>query len=323
MLPALMAAGLVPATIGAQTFRVVTTVLDGDPLSAADERSSFLPGDRLSINVLLDTRQTGLDADTIAAALRFPAGALRKLLRDADGPAGTGWPIVEGKPQLTGKAEMPKAIASLVGGSFFSVTSSADNPACPCPEDNGPGMEAVIHFLIVDMMRTKMLAPGLYHLFQTDWVVPDGCPNRTFDIEVTDGPANGLRGLGDPVRNLLIAGTSVIVLDLFHGLKAEGATVDVECQVVEEPTFLRGDPNGDGKADLSDAVNILEHLFLGGTVACKAAADANGSGGIDLSDPISLLEHLFQGGLKPPPPFPECGPVPASGLDCERGCPGS
>ncbi|MEM7234755.1 MAG: dockerin type I repeat-containing protein, partial [Planctomycetota bacterium] len=88
-------------------------------------------------------------------------------------------------------------------------------------------------------------------------------------------------------------------------------------------SFVRGDSNLDGAADLSDAVFTLSHLFLGGvTPTCSDAADTDGSETIDISDPIYLLRSLFAGGAFPPAPYPDCGQGPvSSGIGClEAGC---
>jgi hypothetical protein len=81
------------------------------------------------------------------------------------------------------------------------------------------------------------------------------------------------------------------------------------------PLFSRGDANSDGHADLSDAVTILMHLFLGRQgPSCLDAADANDDGKLDISDPVSILSFLFLGGA---PLVPACGldPTPDD-LDC-------
>lgn len=84
-----------------------------------------------------------------------------------------------------------------------------------------------------------------------------------------------------------------------------------------------GDTNQDGRIDLSDAVSLLGHLFLGnpdrlpcgnGEVSDPANAvllDLNGDSEIGLADGIHLLIYLFQG-----------GPQPAGGTECIRieGC---
>jgi hypothetical protein len=76
-------------------------------------------------------------------------------------------------------------------------------------------------------------------------------------------------------------------------------------------TFLRGDANTDQKVDISDAVAVLNYLFLGGvSPQCLDAADTDDSGDLNLTDAVYLLMHLFLGGDPPPSPFPDPGPDP-------------
>ena len=85
-------------------------------------------------------------------------------------------------------------------------------------------------------------------------------------------------------------------------------------------SFLRADSNGDGRVDISDAINTLGFLFTGtGKVTCQDAADANDDGTVDISDAISTLGFLF---LSTPPtlqaPYPDRGSDPTPDpLDCE------
>jgi hypothetical protein len=85
-----------------------------------------------------------------------------------------------------------------------------------------------------------------------------------------------------------------------------------------EVHYRRGDANADGRADLTDAVFTLNHLFLGGPApGCARSADVDDSGALNLSDPVYLLNHLFLGGRPPPEPFAECGASAGSStLDC-------
>ena len=62
-----------------------------------------------------------------------------------------------------------------------------------------------------------------------------------------------------------------------------------------DAVFRRGDSNRDRAVDLSDAVQILAHLFLGTSLACEDAADANRDGTLDVSDPLHVLGYLFRG----------------------------
>jgi hypothetical protein len=71
----------------------------------------------------------------------------------------------------------------------------------------------------------------------------------------------------------------------------------------QEPfVYQRGDANATASVDISDAIYILNFLFLGGPApACQAVADANASGELDISDPVALLTSLFVGGVTLPP----------------------
>ena len=87
--------------------------------------------------------------------------------------------------------------------------------------------------------------------------------------------------------------------------------------------------NGDGTLDLSDAVWLLGHLFLGtqpelpcegGSASSPGAgdlalADINGDETIDLSDPVSILGFLFLG-ARPPALGTECVRI----IGCPEGC---
>jgi hypothetical protein len=73
----------------------------------------------------------------------------------------------------------------------------------------------------------------------------------------------------------------------------------------QERVYRRGDANGNGSIDISDAVYVLNFLFNGGPAPdCVPIANANGSGGLDISDGIAILSYLF-GGLDSLPPLTE------------------
>ncbi len=73
------------------------------------------------------------------------------------------------------------------------------------------------------------------------------------------------------------------------------------------PEFQRGDANGDGSTDISDAIHILSFLFLSGTANCVSASDVDDTDEIDVSDIIYLVTYLFLNGAEPHQPFPDCG----------------
>jgi hypothetical protein len=89
--------------------------------------------------------------------------------------------------------------------------------------------------------------------------------------------------------------------------------------------FRRGDVDGTGTVQLTDAVYILNHLFLAGRApSCPDAADADDNGTLELTDAVRILRYLFLASSPPEPPGPtDCGPDPtADGLPlCEdSGC---
>ena len=91
--------------------------------------------------------------------------------------------------------------------------------------------------------------------------------------------------------------------------------------------FTRGNVNGVGGTDVSDAVTLLRYAFLGqpAELSCQDAADVNDDGSIDLVDAVHLLDFLFVGGAAPANPFPGCGSDPTEDeLSCDSFglCPG-
>ncbi len=90
------------------------------------------------------------------------------------------------------------------------------------------------------------------------------------------------------------------------------------------PTFIRGDADLSRKLDLTDAIIVLNFLFVGmGEVSCLDAADSTDDGHLDLSDPVRVLNFQFVGGPPPLPPHPEPGAdVTGDSLDCRTGLSG-
>ncbi|MGQ9589315.1 MAG: dockerin type I repeat-containing protein [Planctomycetota bacterium] len=85
--------------------------------------------------------------------------------------------------------------------------------------------------------------------------------------------------------------------------------------------FIRGDANKDDGVDISDAVYLIGHIFLGGPVPpCKDAADVNNDTRLDISDSIFLLNYLFKGGPQPSEPFPQAGVDPSDDGGGSLGC---
>ena len=114
----------------------------------------------------------------------------------------------------------------------------------------------------------------------------------------------------------LFEGRRLVVTVLVVSLLSAGAGRDAY-----GAPFLRGDTNGNGRVDLTDAIRTLGFLFLGTpeSLACADAADADDSGQLDLVDAVRILNRLFLGASLLPPPSAGCGPDPTTdALDCPR-----
>jgi hypothetical protein len=77
--------------------------------------------------------------------------------------------------------------------------------------------------------------------------------------------------------------------------------------------FVRGDGDGNGAIEITDALIALGYLFQGQVgPACLDRLDSNDDGAIDISDPLHLLFYLFGAGPPPTAPFPGPGLDPTS-----------
>jgi hypothetical protein len=104
----------------------------------------------------------------------------------------------------------------------------------------------------------------------------------------------------DPLRLSAVVSTSALESDPNDNTDVEETAVT---PVDTRALFYRGDPNGDGVEDLSDAVSIFAFLFLGGEEpSCVESADPNNDANVDISDGIYLLADLFLGGPDPVAP---------------------
>ncbi len=85
--------------------------------------------------------------------------------------------------------------------------------------------------------------------------------------------------------------------------------------------FVRGDVENNGSVSIADAINVLNFLFVGGSIFnCEDAADVNDDGGLNISDAVYLLNYLFVSGSVIPYPFPSPGYDPTTSdsfTDCD------
>jgi hypothetical protein len=143
-----------------------------------------------------------------------------------------------------------------------------------------------------------------------EWILRTLPRDRSFTLELSPGR------FGRPETVRSTGGSASTVTPISAGarwrLPLNGASEYRWTSPAE--VFRRGEANGDGNVDLSDAISVLGWLFLGAAAPpCPDSADANDDGGVDLSDAVYVLGWLFTGG--PPPALPgaaDCGPDPTA-----------
>ena len=173
----------------------------------------------------------------------------------------------------------------------------------------------------------------------------DGVVGRIFvnDDEVWSGVSNGTTVRYDFVTTIADGDTIDFAIDAdasgnlaLGGLDtitdgADGTHFSAQIQLVTDgggggSDFVRGDANANGQIDLTDAINLLNYLFLGTPApSCLEAADADNNAQLLINDAILILGWLFTGGVAPEEPSPttsnypasDCGPDPEGGnLGC-------
>ncbi len=93
-------------------------------------------------------------------------------------------------------------------------------------------------------------------------------------------------------------------------------------EVIVDPgdvPFIRGDANGSGTVNLTDAILVANNIFAQRHVFfdCKDMLDANDDGNLDSTDPVTIINWFYNNGPAIPEPFDVCGLDPTDdGLDC-------
>jgi hypothetical protein len=131
-------------------------------------------------------------------------------------------------------------------------------------------------------------------------VSPDVPPGTVLAVTPTDGPSGA--GTGPfGLRNELSHRGEARLVSLLPDTEEGFLSI-----VPDQSLFVRGDADLSGVIDLTDAVDVLAVLFMGGAaLPCQDAADANDDGTVDVSDPIFTLNFLFLDGADIPAPYPD------------------
>lgn len=213
----------------------------------------------------------------------------------------------------------------------------------------GVGRHAAVHFYWNVPTTNRFAADSRgYAVFYIDRAGDRGLSLGRFDLGggfVVLNPPGGTPSVPEPPATLgiRVAGSQITVLadgveviqvddatyrDGYFGLWAYnentvrfdnvriGLTTLPECGGGPgAPRFVRGDTDADGKINLTDAVSVLNYLFVGGREpSCFDAADSDDNGQLQLTDAVRLLGWLFLGNAAPPAPSPSSGTYPQT--DC-------
>jgi hypothetical protein len=265
---------------------------DGAPLEVTGQ-----PGETKTFEVLATLTTSDNTTDEGAAAWSFGIGAenLKILSIATDGTDAR----------------------ALITVGFFKETSEVVDPLRDT--GSGPQGEGAVSAVLIDAYGPVTLpVSGTVTLVKI--VVQAVIPDR--DLEARISFVGGKQASGRPVAcAIALAGTSHAPL--------LGSRAIALRSVPPGGLVFPGDANRDGELDLSDAIWLLGHLFLGSNPAlpCEggtasnpgsgdlALVDVNGDGTIDLSDGVSLLSFLFLGS-KPPALGTECVPI----VGCPEKC---
>jgi hypothetical protein len=170
------------------------------------------------------------------------------------------------------------------------------DPRCTARREGGGFINAVV----LSLIEPRALEVGRNALAVAEYeLIGDPGPEGTL-IEFTDRLAR--KNSPPTAINITVGGRS----------RAPRTVIDGWLKPHDE--FHRGDPDGDGRISVTDAIGILLFLFLAGpSPGCLEAADSDDDGRLDTTDPVLILRWLFLGGSAPAPPGPPpgpCGPDP-------------
>ena len=198
----------------------------------------------------------------------------------------------------------------------FQNTQKDDIETCrPPPESKCTGESlpggGYISAVVLSLTDPVALPQGLSLLSRATYAVV--FPGT--DVATTISFSSRLKPKGSPPIDITI---------LNNGRSTKPTFVrDGRIEIRRDVPFHRGDPDGDGRVSILDAVQVLLFLFVAGPApSCFEAADFDDDGRIDGSDAVLILRWLILHGSAPAGPGPpgfECGRDPG-GSPSDLGC---
>lgn len=286
------------------------------------------PLQRIAPDLDLATRQkTRLPAGSQAPPLKirssFPDGEQFSSVRPVAGPAHTPQSPLEVLEELSMLFRPSRLLPVLLFGLCSSVLAELPLPdATLYGQITTPaGAPVAAGMLIARVSR------GGVTVLETEgkFVNADGASWFVVRIPLeTNISAPGPSGLaareGDSFTVLLVDGKTVSLGTAVPALVA-GRVTRADGTVDAPPAglaYIRGDCSPDLRLNVSDAVRVLNFLFVSPEAPpCLAACDADASGTLNITDGVYVLAFLFLGGPAPPRPGPTCGVDTSPGaLEC-------
>lgn len=262
---------------------------------------------------------------TVTPGMTFQHEAVATLASSAGNSSGAkGWSIslaLEGEGLQMVTATTDGTVAAPVPDGLMSSGFEHTEIVNPLLDlGSGPQGQGVVSSVILSFLSFRELEPGSsvpVARITLEGGAPAGDPLPT-QLPARLYYTDGLQGSGEPVRNIIYYRDIAQYPDL-------GST-DLEITVVE-PWQRPGDYTQDGVLDMSDAISVLQGLFLGsvGPLPCGESGlvapanlqllDSNGDAKVDVTDAIHVLGFLFLG-TSPPVLGTECVPI----VGCPPAC---
>ena len=188
-----------------------------------------------------------------------------------------------------------------------------------------PGVVAEADYEEIFAQRaTRTYYTGILRRIRTDFGTLYG-----FDVEIGGADAGELLTLEETGRVYGLLADRFAVADLYYAPQTEAEIATArDWEAVSFPIYIadaappppppppeipfeRGDVNDDAEINLTDAIVVLNYLFLGGAEpGCLSAADANDDGELNLTDGVALLSFLFLNTEPLPAPAGSCDTDP-------------
>jgi len=97
---------------------------------------------------------------------------------------------------------------------------------------------------------------------------------------------------------------AVLISVLFLLFFSIGSVAYRSSFVSSSSDVICGDASGDGKVNVSDAVYIINYVFVGGPAPVHfGVGDVDDSASVNVSDAVYLINYVFNGGPEPNCPF--------------------